>query len=122
MASTVVRISRSTRVGETELYHLKSDGSFTHGEQQKQGNTNIEQFLNSWRDRLQRIVDAKQDGFDQIRIASERTCQPIYDFEVHVNGQSRNFGVYAEPQHGAQLESGGTLPDEIADLYQLTKQ
>jgi len=117
MSHVLVSLSESTRVGDVPIFSLRSDGSVTKGSAAAAA-IDVQAFLGEWRERLQRIIAAKREGWDQLRIASETTCQPIYNFEVRLSdGEFREFGVYAEPHHGAVLEDGTHLPAEIAELY-----
>lgn len=76
-------------------------------------------FWAEWQPVLSSIVAEKAEGWDQLRVSYERSCQPIYNLIVQEQGgNTRKFGIYGYPAAGRRLESGDPLPEHYSALFQ----
>lgn len=118
-AAIVLSLDMSTMRANERVYSLTSDGKETRNGTTR--NIDMDAFWAKWQTVLLTIVTARVDGWDQIRLYSQITCRPIWNFEVtEQNGGHRSFSIYGDIVKGAKLEEDlqKSLPTEYSVLYE----
>jgi hypothetical protein len=121
-ATTVLLLTANRKGGDRELYRLTSDGIETrttpNGEQHTR-TVDMGGFWTQWEAPLATVVAERAAGWDQIRLHSERTSQPIHFITVVDRaGNTRKFSIYGVVAPGARLErSEHTLARHYSDLF-----
>jgi len=114
----VLQLELSTRGGGSTLYSLTEQGKQIR-EGKPLPDLDMTTFWVTMGPTINDIVEAKVEGWDQLRIQYDRTCMPIHKFEVvSIDGRKRSFGIYGIPEKEAPLEKGaGTLPQMYVSLF-----